>query len=302
MTSGVPVGDSPFGPTEMTPEEQRRHMSGLCCFNWLGLTSLAAFICGVYSFAYCNFLSRYVTLSDNYSPGDFAAACSDLGYEDGDSFDAQTCQSIMEDHAIGFSYWQATIPVDQRVCFSYTQLTPWGYASPDFDSSFFTSRTFAIIGYVFGGMAWFTLACSSCCMIDQQRLKGIGCYFIIASFSQGLSLVMFRSNICEKGFFEPYFVPPSQRDNETYLESFNSVVADVECELSFGSKMAISASVLYFICALMVPFSVVPLYEQRYYRRDFDGDQQQRGQDEASPSPLPEGEGPVVRGHVTGKV
>lgn len=192
----------------------------------------------------------------------------------------------MQGNGIGFSYWEATIPVDQKVCFSYTQLTPWGYATPDFDSNFNTSRAFAIIAYVFGGAAWLTLLCSSCCRIDEQRLKGIACYFFVACFSQGLSLLMFNSNVCEKGFFEPYFVPPSESTNATYMENFNSVIVGIECELSFGSKMAISATVLYFVCAMMVPLSKVPYYEERYY----DVGQQQRGQEQASPPPPPTGE------------
>eukprot|EP00536_Pseudo-nitzschia_multiseries_P002840 jgi/Psemu1/184374/e_gw1.39.73.1 len=286
----------------MTPEEKRRLLSGICCYNLLGLTSLAAFICGVYSYAMCDFLSRSITLSDDYTPGDYETACSDLGYGSANALDAQICQSVMQNHGIGFTYWQATIPVDQKMCFSYTQLAPWGWVVPEFDTKFNTSRAFSIIGFVFGGAAWLTLLCSSCCRIDQQRLKGIGCYFMIACFSHGLSLLMFDSNVCEKGFFEPYFVPSSQKNNITYLDNFNSIVKDVECTMSFGSKMAISATVLFFVCTLMVPFAVVPFYEQRSYQCEYQSVQRQGGPEQASSPPPPTGKEPVVEGHVTGNV
>ena len=297
MTTSVPTGDSPFGPPQLTPEEQRRRASGICCFNLLGLMSLAAFICGVCSFAYCDFLSRYVTLNEMYSPGDYVTACVDLGYDKANSLDSQICQSVMQDHGIGFRYWQAIIPVDQKVCFSYTQLTPWGWVSPVFDSKFFTSSAFSIIGMVFGGAAWLTLLCSGCCRMDQQRFKGIGCYFIVACFSHGLSLLMFDSNVCKKGFFESYFVPPGI--NQTFLENFNAVVKDVQCTQSFGSKMATSATVLYFFCILMVPFSLVPFYEQRYYQCEYEITQRHPAQEQASSPPPPPSKGPVVQGNVT---
>lgn len=302
---GVTTG-GPFD-AEMTPEEQKRRNSGICCFNMLGLVSTAAFICGIYSYAHCDFLSRYVTLGPDYAAGDYASACTDLGYGGGggdnaDSTDSQLCQSLLQNHGIGFTYWQATIPVDQTMCFSYTQIKPWGWVTPDFDSAFNASRWFSMIGYVFGGAAWFTLSCSACCRIDQKRLKGIACYFWVACFFQGMSLLMFSSNVCDKGFFASYFIPPSQMNNQTLLDEYSSVVNDIECTLSLGSKMAISATVLYFICSLMVPFSVVPFYVQRSYQSDYtDPPQQQQGQQPQGPPP-PQGQEPVVQGTVTGNV
>jgi len=255
----------------------------------LGLVSTAGFICGVYSYAHCDFLSRFVVLAPEYGD-DYSKACQELGYGDSDTdlststattmssvvdVGSEICASMLQNHGIGFSYWQATIPVDQTVCFTYTQLTPWGYVSPVFDSAFNASRWFSCIGYVFGGAAWFTLTCSSCCRIDQTRLKGIACYFWVATLFQGLSLLMFKSNVCKKGFFRSYFIPPSQQTNQTLIDEVSSVIEDVQCTLSLGSKMAVSATVLYFVCSIMVPFSIVPFYEPRAYHQDQDGQQQQ---------------------------
>lgn len=307
-----------------TPEERKRHAAGICCFNWLGLVSTAAFICSMYSFAHCDFVSRYVALGPGYDPGDYASACADLGFgsesnNDGNNNDGiaavdtwstdvdiatnnaqlTICQSILEDHGIGFSYWQATIPVDQTVCFSYTQVTPWGYVKPEFDALFYASRVFSILGYCFGGAAWFTLTCSTCCLIDQSRLRGIAGYFLLASFSSGMSLLMFSSKVCQKGFFRPYFVPPSQGYNEAYpaASGFESVVEDVWCTGSLGSNMAIGATVLYFVCALMVPYSIVPFYQPRYYESDVEEQQHQAAPPAAPPATtMEQGREPVVQG------
>ena len=317
MTSGmtaVPISDTTAGGrfnADMTPKEQKTLATGLCCFSLLGLVSTAAFICGVVSYSRCDFVSRYVTLGPDYVAGDYSSACNDLGYgNDIDSADSQVCRSLLQNHGIGFTYWQATIPVDQTLCFSYTQFTPWGYVTPDFDSAFNASRWFSIIGYVFGGGACFTLLCSSCCRMDQKRLKCVAWYFLIACFFQGMSLLVFSSNVCKVGFFATYFVPPSQMSNETYLDEYRSIIEDAGCSLSLGSKMAISATVLYFICALMVPYSIVPFYQERSYHSDYSSQQhqqqQQQGlqaeqarQPQASPS---EGQEPAAEGHITGNV
>lgn len=54
-------------PTELSAE-RKQHSQQNCCFNLLGLVLTAAFIlCSMSSFAYCDFLSRKVTLGPNYN-------------------------------------------------------------------------------------------------------------------------------------------------------------------------------------------------------------------------------------------
>ena len=139
--------------------------------------------------------------------------------------------------------------------------------------------------------------------MDQNRLKGIACYFWIATLFQGLSLIMFNSNVCTEGFFKSYFISPDQQANQTFIDEYNSVLEGVTCTLSLGSNMAISATVLWFICSLMVPFSIVPFYEHRVYQSDVQRDQQNNPNyshdDPVVPPPTPkqgEGEGPIVQG------
>ena len=100
----------------------------------------------VYSYSNCNFLARYVTLSPEYSSDDVMAACTNLGYDALGQAGAEICSSLLQDHGIGFDYWQATIPVNQHVCTTYLQPTPWGLVSPDLDTAFQAARVFSIIG------------------------------------------------------------------------------------------------------------------------------------------------------------
>ena len=164
----VPVSDAinlDGPPAELLSDiDRKKRAQGVCCFNLLGLVATAAFICGIYSYAYCDFIARYVTLTPEYTitgtdgttTSDYTKACNDLGYGSDDGSDSgsnnmstEICSSLLQDHGIGFSYWQATIPVDKEVCFTYTQLTPWGFVTPEFDSAFNASKWFSIIGYVY---------------------------------------------------------------------------------------------------------------------------------------------------------
>lgn len=242
--------------------EAKRRSAGLCCFSLLGLTSLAAFACSVYSYAYCDFVAREVTLNPaagyDTSSDSIAQACDDLGYQT--SSGISVCSSLLQPHAIGFSYWQATVPVDKKVCFTYTQLTPFGYVTPDLDTKFHASSVMSVIGYIFGGVGCFTIAFANCCRINQQRLQSTSCTFLMASLFTGLSLIMFDSSACSKGFFAPYFVSPGDMNDPAKMQAYEAVVSDVSCSLSTGSKLAIASTVLYFLCSCMVHASLVPDY------------------------------------------
>jgi hypothetical protein len=103
---------------DLTEARQRRHV-GICCYNILGLLSTAAFICAIYSYAYCDFAKRYITLADGVTA---QQACADAGYTGGSQ---DSCVALLGTHGVGFEGFWATVPVDQQVCFSYTQPTPW---------------------------------------------------------------------------------------------------------------------------------------------------------------------------------
>jgi hypothetical protein len=262
--------------------------AGLCCFSLLGLTSLAAFFCSVYSYAYCDFVGRQVTLNPIYdkTSAGVEQACEDLGYNTTTGAGISVCSTLLQSHAIGFSYWQGTVPVDRKMCFTYTQLTPFGYTELDLDSKFLASSWMSMIGYIFGGMGCFTIAFANCCRIDQQRLQSTSCTFLMASLFTGLSLLMFKSSACEKGFFAPYFVAPNDLNDQAKIETFNSVVSDVSCSLSTGSNLAIASTILYFLCECMVHASLVPDYaSQATYAKDYQEVGPQSGEQEQHVEP-----------------
>jgi len=95
---------------------------------------------------------------------------------------------------------------------------------------------------------------ASCCKLDQGKLNGLACYFFLATLFQGLSLLIFRSNVCTPGFFSVYFTAPGTAAPNTMPEWMESV----SCSLGKGSKLAISATVLWFVCSNMLPAAVVP--------------------------------------------
>lgn len=228
-------------------DDQKRRMAGMCCYNMLGLTSTAAFICAIYSYAHCDFITRTVTLTEGNT---IESVCADTGYTG--SMDVM-CQSLLSEHGIGFEGFWITVPVDTKICYAYTLVTPWGFQSPNFDTKFNSARALSITAIVLGGAAWFTLMMASCCKLDQSKLNGLGCYFTLATLFQGLSLLMFRSNVCSPGFFSAYFTPPG-----TAAPATPSWMAGVSCGLSRGSNCAIAATVLWFVCGNMLPASVVP--------------------------------------------
>lgn len=75
-------------------------------------------------------------------------------------------------------------------------------------------------------------------------------YFFMATLFQGLSLLIFRSSACRKGFFSVYF--------QNYPFNTDEVVESASCSLSTGSKLAVAAIVLYFYCMCLVPKAVPP--------------------------------------------
>jgi hypothetical protein len=229
-------------------DEMKRQVVGKCCFSILSLFSSAAFICGLFTTTYCDFLNRDIVFAPNF---DRQSACLELDYEG--TVLEPICDALLSKHGVGFYGWQATVPVDQEVCFSYTQLLPDGtYVTPEFDTKFNSAWAFAITANVFGAFAFFTIALSACCQLEQARLNGMTGYFFLACFFQGLSLLMLKSDICSPGFFAQYF------RNSDVEGGVDSIVSDVECSLGTGAKFAITATVLYFVCNNITPLCVVP--------------------------------------------
>ena len=243
-------------------EEQRikQRYAGICAYNCLGLLSTAAFICATYSYAWCDFAKRYVTLAPGFTSED---VCTSNGFDT--TSEQQLCEALLNTHGVGFEGFWVTVPVNTQICSPYTIATPTGWVTPEFDTKFNSARALSITGIILGGAAWFTLMLASCCKLDQARMKGLSCYFFLATLFQGLSLLLFRSNVCDAGFFSVYFGVP-----ETTTPDF---IQSVTCGLSTGSKLAIAATVLYFVCNSCIPAAIVP--DPLMYQRSAQGQQAQ---------------------------
>jgi hypothetical protein len=107
------------------------------------------------------------------------------------------------------------------------------WVTPDFDTKFNSARAFTYVANIFGGIAFFTLWLASCCPISQSRLKCLSFHFFIATLFQGLTLLIFQSNVCKPGFFSVYFPPNIDTGN---------VTSEVSCSLSTGTNLAIVAT------------------------------------------------------------
>ena len=83
---------------------------GQASFFCLAIFSLAAFVCGLSATGYCAFARRTIVAGAN-----FDEVCSTYGIP------ADQCLTLTKDNGVGFWGWQTTVPVDQTVCFSYTQ-------------------------------------------------------------------------------------------------------------------------------------------------------------------------------------
>jgi hypothetical protein len=115
------------------------------------------------------------------------------------------------------------------------------------------AKVSTFLASIFGGIAFFTLWIALCCPIDQGRVKMLSCCFFLATLFQGLTLLIFASNVCKEGFFASYF--PTL--NGVNPEQAN-IVQSVSCSLDTGSQLAVSATVLYFVCVLFVQRAVPP--------------------------------------------
>lgn len=237
------MDEQPEGPRELTEAEKKKLMAGQMNYLLLMTLSLTAFILGQNSAWTCNFATRRVNF---YEGVDVESTCAqgDLTFNE-----ASVCQTFLGDHGIGFYHWMGVVPVDTKVCLSWTLFIPQtGWVTPEFDSAFSAGEVFAIMANVFGAFGWFSVIMATCCPVSQERIAGLSCYFSFACICQCFTFLIYSSNICEVGWFGQYF---PQLDVGNAIES-------VECSLGGGAKMSITAAVLYAVCSFLAPMSTAP--------------------------------------------
>jgi Trk-type K+ transport system membrane component len=115
------------------------------------------------------------------------------------------------------------------------------------------AKASTFIANIFGGIGFFVVFIAICCPMEQSRLKMLACCFFLATLFQGLTLLIFASNVCKEGFFASYF--PSLNGENPVL---SNIVQSVSCSLDTGSQLAVSATALYFVCILLVQTAVAP--------------------------------------------
>ncbi|CAB9523209.1 expressed unknown protein [Seminavis robusta] len=239
-------GEQP--PTEaagdtLTDQERKAIAVGQCNYMFLALLSVAALVCGNNAAWTCNFAERRVTYKDQF---DLASTCSAANF----TYDLNTalCNTILTEHGVGFYHWYGTVPVNTKVCISYTLLFPWGWITPEFDAAFTAAQTFSIMANVFGALAWFTMIFATCCPMSQDRIKGLSCYFSFACICQCFTFLLYSSNICSVDWFSQYVPQFQMRD----------AIESVTCSLGLGAKYSIAASVLYLVCSGLAPAAIAP--------------------------------------------
>lgn len=241
------------GPYDhLTDEEKQYVVRGKCNFLALMLLTTVAFVQSGTAVGYCDFAARDVQFVEGF---DVAQACASLNMTD---WREAVCTSFLDKHGVGFNSWYATIPVDTAVCLSYEQYIPGiGIVEPDFDAAFNAGRVFAIMANIFGAFAFFTIIFASCCPMQNERLRGLSCYYVLAYICQAFTFLIFASDVCEPGFLFQYFPALGEAD----------IVRDVTCSLGSGGSLSVSATCLYFICSLLAPAALAPLpvgYERMY--------------------------------------
>lgn len=236
------MADAAYEPPSLTEEQKKTMMVGQCNYLTLMMVSLAATICGSNATWFCNFFDRSPTFVEGFNIAEECAAQNFTGYQE------EFCNSLLEQHGVGFYNWYATFPVDQQACVSYTLWVPnRGWITPSFDSAFEAARVFSVMANFFGLFGWISVIFASCCPVSQDRIKGLSCYFLLAAICQSFTFLLKSSDICDVGFAQQY-IPNWNNDN----------VESIDCSLSDGGKQSVAAAVLYFVSALLAPVSIAP--------------------------------------------
>ena len=89
---------------------------GNCSFCMLLFMATAAFALGIASCGMCGFVNRELTLQPNTTREEFCTNFTTANPE----VNQDQCLTFFHHKGVGLWQWEGTIPVNQRVCFSYT--------------------------------------------------------------------------------------------------------------------------------------------------------------------------------------
>lgn len=112
-------------------------------------------------------------------------------------------------------------------------------AGTDFGSSFRVPRAMSIAAAVLGGSSFLVLLIAALFPPPRVVMKAVGWSLLAASICQGVALeVVFRSDVCT-----------TSKALELYGAGYLNLA--VLCALSLGSRLAITAAVLWFLSSIL---------------------------------------------------
>ena len=165
-------------------------------------------------------------------------------------------------HKVGFWDWEITdgnftACVPYKVCIETTACY-----SPNFDSAFNAARTFALFAAMLGGVATLVILAGLCFPFNPWYLAPV---YAVLMLCQGLSLLVYRSEICEVLGDVDFWLSGGgvnlddvgdYTGNIQELEAYLTSNTEVTCHNGAGSKMAISATIMWFLAAITCYWNV----------------------------------------------
>ena len=163
-------------------------------------------------------------------------------------------------HRVGLWDWE----VQDGVCVPYTVcIQTRACFSPAFDSQFNTARTFAVISSMVGGVVTMVILASLCFPFNPIYLTPV---YVLLMMFQGLSLMVYRSGICDHLSDAQFWlaaggeqIDPNTGELSEEAQLFERYLSDnteVTCTHGAGSKMAISAVIMWFLAAITCYWNV----------------------------------------------
>ena len=163
-------------------------------------------------------------------------------------------------HKVGLWDWE----VQDGVCVPYTVcIQTRACFSPAFDSQFNSARTFAVISSMVGGVVTMVILASLCFPFNPIYLTPV---YVLLMMFQGLSLMVYRSGICDHLGDAQFWlaaggeqIDPNTGELSEEAQQFERYLSDnteVTCTHGAGSKMAISAVIMWFLAAITCYWNV----------------------------------------------
>lgn len=177
-------------------------------------------------------------------------------------FDNVTVEELEQriTHKVGLWDWE----VQGGVCVPYTVcIQTRACYSPAFDSAFNSARTFAVLSSMLGGVVTLAICASLCFPFNPVYLTPV---YVLLMLFQGLSLMVYSSEICDRlGDVSFWLGAGGQQidpitgdltEDAQQLEDYLTSNTEVTCSNGAGSKMAISAVVMWFLAAITCYWNV----------------------------------------------